>query len=53
MTENHYLVKKKKKKAKKTPPETIFIGSLRFDIKIDDLYELLGLGSTKYLRETY
>lgn len=52
MTENHYLVKKKKKKPK-NPQKTIFIGSLRFDIKIDDLYELLGLGSTKYLRETY
>ena len=53
MTENHYLVKKKEKNPPKNPPKTIFIGSLRFNIKIDDLYELLGLGSTKYPRETY
>ena len=33
-------------------PKNIYIGNLSLDIKIDDLYELFGLRSTKYLRET-
>ena len=30
----------------------IFVGNLGFDTKIDYVYQLLGLRSTKYLRET-
>ena len=33
-------------------PKYIYIGNLSLDTKIDDLYELFGLRSTKYLRET-
>ena len=33
-------------------PKNIYIGNLSLDIKVDDLYELFGLRSTKYLRET-
>ena len=33
-------------------PKNIYIGNLSFDIKMDDLHELSGLRSTKYLRET-
>ena len=33
-------------------PKIIYIGNLSFDTKIDNLYELFGLRSTKYLRET-
>ena len=36
----------------KNEPKYIYIGNLSLDTKIDDLYELFGLGSTKYLRET-
>ena len=30
----------------------MYIANLRLDTKIDDLYKLFGLRSTKYLRET-
>ena len=33
-------------------PKYIYNGNLSLDTKIDDLYELFGLRSTKYLRET-
>ena len=33
-------------------PKNIYMGNLSFDIKMDDLHELSGLRSTKYLRET-
>ena len=39
-------------KENKNEPKNIYIGNLNFDTKIDDLYELFGLRSTKYLRET-
>ena len=39
-------------KKNKNEPKNIYIGNLSLDIKIDDLYELFGLRSTRYLRET-
>ena len=39
-------------KKNKNEPKNIYIGNLSLDTKIDDLYELFGLRSTKYLRET-
>ena len=39
-------------KKNKKEPKNIYIGNLSLDTKIDDLYELFGLRSTKYLRET-
>ena len=36
----------------KRPETHSYIGNLSFDTKIDDLHELFGLRSTKYLRET-
>ena len=39
-------------KSNKNDPKNIYIGNLSFDIKMDDLHELSGLRSTKYLRET-
>ena len=39
-------------KKNKSDSKNIYIGNLSFDIKMDDLYELSGLRSTKYLRET-
>ena len=38
-------------KKNKNEPKNIYIGNLSLDTKIDDLYELFGLRSTKYLRE--
>ena len=39
-------------KKNKNKPKNIYTRNLSFDTKIDDLYELFGLRSTKYLRET-
>ena len=39
-------------KKNKNEPKNIYIGNLSLDTKIDDIYELFGLRSTKYLRET-
>ena len=39
-------------KKNKNEPKNIYIGNLSLDTKIDGLYKLLGLRSTKYLRET-
>ena len=39
-------------KKNKSEPRNIYIGNLSLDTKIDDLYKLFGLRSTKYLRET-
>ena len=33
-------------------PKNIYIGNLGFATKVNDLYELFGLKTTKYLRET-
>ena len=45
-------LKKSSGKKNKQEPRNIYIGNLSFDTKIDDLYLLFGLRSTKYLRET-
>ena len=45
-------LKKSSGKKNKKEPRNIYIGNLSFDTKIDDLYLLFGLRSTKYLRET-
>ena len=37
----------------KNESKNIYIGNLSLDSRINDLYELFGLRSTKYLRETY
>ena len=39
-------------KKNKNESKKIYIENLNLDTKIDDLYELFGLRSTKYLRET-
>ena len=39
-------------KKNKNESKKIYIENLSLDTKIDDLYELFGLRSTKYLRET-
>ena len=39
-------------KKNKKEPKNIHTQNLNFDAKIHDLYELFGLRSTKYLRET-
>ena len=39
-------------KKNKKDPNNIYIRNPSFDTKIDDLHELYGLRSTKYLRET-
>lgn len=47
-----YWQKQSSVKKNKKEPKNIYIGNLCFDTKNDDLYELFGLKSTKYFRET-
>ena len=52
ITEEIQWQKQSSGKKNKNESKKIYIENLSLDTKIDDLYELFGLRSTKYLRET-